>query len=668
MAYITFGKSGTRPYCVLTVTEQSQSIPNNTTTVSWSLVLVRPSYVSSSATKSWSVTINGKTYNGSGSIGGSGNKTLLSGTQNIPHNSDGTKTLSFGGQCQLDLTWSGTWIGTISGNGSMVLTKIPRYATVSQSLQAKTETSVSISWASDSTVDYIWYSTNNGSTWTGIDVADGFLGTYTIGGLSANTTYQIKTRVRRKDSQLTTDSTVLAVTTYAFPYANSTPNFMIGEKLTIGLFNPLGRTVTITLVGADNSQITVDTTNGTSITGYTGEVILDRLYASIPNSKSGTYKVSVGFGSHVTTTTGGTYTVNENVCSPSVGVVRYEDTNQTTIELTNNNQDIVQNHSIVNYTASNLTAQKSASVASCTVTVNGETYPMTISGSSATGGNAVIDSGTDVEAVVTLTDSRGLTASKTITVSMIAWSNPSAIITLNRQHNFYSETDITVDADYADINGNNQITITYQATEDTPQRSTVSGTLQDNVTSVIVLDNTYAWTVTVTLTDSLGGTATYNMLISRGMPIIYFDRLKSSVGINCFPANAKSLEIDGEVYLNSNQIADIVVDAGTSGDWTYRKYASGVVEAWCKAEVDSANITWNAYLSTGLVYGNTRISYPFNIANAVINATLDYAGGSVGWVSTANALDNTQTSVTMVRNGQTGTMRISLNVRGTEPS
>lgn len=668
MASITFGKSGTRPYCVLTVTEQSQSIPNNTTTVSWSLVLVRPYYVSSSATKSWSVTINGKTYNGSGSIGGSGNKTLLSGTQNIPHNSDGTKTLAFSGQCQLDLTWSGTWIGTISGNGSMVLTKIPRYATVSQSLQAKTETSVSISWASDSTVDYIWYSTNNGSTWTGIDVADGFLGTYTIGGLSANTTYQIKTRVRRKDSQLTTDSTVLAVTTYAFPYANSTPNFMIGEKLTIGLFNPLGRTVTITLVGADNSQITVDTTNGTSITGYTGEVILDRLYASIPNSKSGTYKVSVGFGSHVTTTTGGTYTVNENVCSPSVGVVRYEDTNQTTITLTNNNQDIVQNHSIVNYTASNLTAQKSASVASCTVTINAETYPMTISGSSATGGNAVIDSGTDVEAVVTLTDSRGLTATKTITVSMIAWSNPSAIITLNRQHNFYSETDITVDADYADINGNNQITITYQATEDTPQRSTVSGTLQDNVTSVIVLDNTYAWTVTVTLTDSLGGTASYNMFLSRGMPIIYFDRIKSSVGINCFPANAKSLEIDGEVYLNSNQISDIVVDAGTSGDWTYRKYASGIVEAWCKVEVDSSNITWNAYLSTGLVYGNTRISYPFNIANAVINATLDYAGGSVGWVSTANALDNTQTSVTMVRNGQTGTMRISLNVRGTEPS
>ena len=89
MATITFGQSGTRPYCTLTVTQQSQSAQNNTSTVSYVLTLVRPSAVTSSATKAWSVTINGTTYNGSGTIGGSGNKTLLSGTVTIPHNADG---------------------------------------------------------------------------------------------------------------------------------------------------------------------------------------------------------------------------------------------------------------------------------------------------------------------------------------------------------------------------------------------------------------------------------------------------------------------------------------------------------------------------------------------------------------------------------------------------
>ena len=138
MASITFGQSGNRPYCTLEVTEQSQSIANNTTTVQFVLTLIRPSNVVSSATKTWSVTINGTVYNGSGTIGGVGNKTLLSGTQIIPHNADGTKTISFSGKCQLDITWSGVQLGTISGNGSMTLTPIPRVATINQSLSAKT--------------------------------------------------------------------------------------------------------------------------------------------------------------------------------------------------------------------------------------------------------------------------------------------------------------------------------------------------------------------------------------------------------------------------------------------------------------------------------------------------------------------------------------------------
>ena len=187
----------------------------------------------------------------------------------------------------------------------------------------------------------------------------------------------------------------------------------------------------------------------------------------------------------------------------------------------------------------------------------------------------------------------------------------------------------------------------------------MSGSLQDDVTAVVNLNNEYAWTVSVTLTDSLGGTTTYNNLfISRGMPIIYFDRLKSSVGINCFPQNDKSLEINGD------KLEDFIVEQGTTSGWTWRKYASGVVEAWRKYTISSASITWSAYLSTGLVYGNTRVSYPFDISDAVINATLNYCGGSVGWVSTANALDDTQTSVTIVRNGTGGDVEINIQVRG----
>ena len=658
MATITFGQNGTRPYCTLTVSEQSQSTANNTTTVSYVLTLVRPYNVVSSATKSWSVTINGTIIRGSGSIGGSGNKTLLSGTQVIPHNADGTKTISFSGSCQLDINWNGTQLGTISGNGTMTLTPIPRYATVSQSLSAKTETSATIGWTSDATVDYIWYSTNNGSTWTGIDVADGTKGTYTISGLSANTTYQIKTRVRRKDNQLTTTSSALSVTTYAYPYASTMPNFTIGEKVTIGLYNPLGRTVQVSMLGADDSVIQTDTVNGTSISGWIIDSIVTKLYNSIPNSQSGTYKVKVVYGTQITTKTGGTYSVNANVCAPSIGSVAYQDTNSQTIALTGNNQDIVQNKSTLQYNASGLSALNGATISACSVLVNGETINLTVSGNSATGTGGVINSGQDIEAVFTVTDSRGLTGTKKVTLSMLDWTVPSAIVTLARQDNYYTETDLTVDARYSSINGNNAITISYQATKEGDSTPTVSGTVQDNVTSVVNLDNSYAWTVVITLTDSLGATATYTAYISRGMPIIYFDRLKSSVGINCFPQNDNSFEIDGE------PLEDFIVAQGTSGIWTYQKYASGIAECHGQFSIDSSNITWSAYLSTGLNYGNTRVPYPFNITDAIINATLNYCGGNVGWVSTANAYDNTQTSVTIVRNGNSGALTINIHVKG----
>lgn len=534
-----------RPYGVLTVTETATNAQNNTSTLSIKLVLKRPSAISSSATKTASCTINGTKYTWSGSVGGSGDKTLISKTQTVTHNSDGSKSINISASIALNITWGGVNLGTISNSGTMTLTKIPRYASANQILTSRTETAVTIKWTSDATVDYIWYSVNNGSSWAGINVADGTSGSYTISGLSADTTYQIKTRVRRKDSQLTTDSSAMSVTTYAFPYANSMPNFTIGSKLTIGLYNPLGRSVTVNILGDDNSQVSNDTTTGTSITGYAGSGVVNALYESIPDSKSGTYKVKVTYGSNITTKTGGTYTVNANVCAPSIGEVSYKDTSESVIDITGNDQDIVRNQSIVRYTASGLTAQKSATVKACSVTVNGNTYSLTVSGSSASGGNAKIDSGTNIDAVFTVTDSRGITATKTISVKMLDWKLPSAIITLQRQNNFYSETDITVDADYPSINGNNKITITYEATQDSDAKTAVSGTLENNVTSVIVLDNNYAWTVKVTLVDSFGGKSTYTTGISRGMPIIFFDRLKSSVGINCFPKEEKSLEVNG---------------------------------------------------------------------------------------------------------------------------
>ena len=111
----------------------SQSVANNTTTISWTLQLVAGSagQIISSASKAWSVTINGTKYSGTNSvaIGNNATKTLASGQVTIAHNADGSKAFSYSFSQTFDITFAGAWVGTASGSGSGTLNTIPRATT-----------------------------------------------------------------------------------------------------------------------------------------------------------------------------------------------------------------------------------------------------------------------------------------------------------------------------------------------------------------------------------------------------------------------------------------------------------------------------------------------------------------------------------------------------------
>lgn len=525
-------------------TSNGSAANSSTVTVKVTATKSSSSTANTYGTQETTANVGGTTQSASGSFTLAPSKTitLLNKTYTVKHNADGTKKVTISVNVGGNVMYA-------NGSATVTLDTIPRYATVAQSLSSRTETAATMAWTSDSTIDYIWYSINNGSTWTGINIADGKSGSYTISGLSPNTKYNIKTRVRRKDSQLTTDSAALAVTTYAYPYANSMPNFTVGNKLTLGFYNPLNRSITVNILGADGSQISNDTTTGTSISGYNGATVVNRLLASLPNANSGTYQVKVTYGSNVDTRTGGTYTIN-NAYAPSIGALSYADTNTAVTAITGNNQNIVRNQSTVQFTAQGLTALEDATISSCSVNVNGNIYNLTVSGSTATGGNVTIDSATDLSVIFTVTDSRGNSATKELSVTMLDWTLPTAIIELHRQNNYYSATDINVNADYASVDDKNTITIKtrYKKVSGSSYSSYV--TLQDSVTSTLTLDNLYEWDVQVLVSDRFGST-TYNLTVPLGMPIIYFDRLKNSVGINCFPQDNKSLEVNGNSLIKS---------------------------------------------------------------------------------------------------------------------
>lgn len=108
----------------------SQSVANNTTTISWNLVATTNSAGALyKKNRTWTVVIDGTTYTGSVnvSLDKSSSQSLANGTATIKHNADGSKSFAYSFSQQFELTLnSGKYLGTGSGSGSDTLTTIPR--------------------------------------------------------------------------------------------------------------------------------------------------------------------------------------------------------------------------------------------------------------------------------------------------------------------------------------------------------------------------------------------------------------------------------------------------------------------------------------------------------------------------------------------------------------
>ena len=337
-------------------------------------------------------------------------------------------------------------------------------------------------------------------------------------------------------------------------YPNNSPNFNIGDKITIYM-NRASASFTHTV------KINYGSTSYTIATGVTNSCTFDTstianaLYALIPNANTYSNNISV-------TTYNGSTVIGTKTCPYNAKVANanptfnatYLDSNSTTSGVTGNNQVIVRNKSTLRINVADAAALKSATLKTAKCVILGTTVTANISGTTATLNVGTINTSQNTTASVTVTDSRGNTTTKTLNIIVADWQAPSAIITLKRHDNYYSETDVNVDADYASVNGKNAITIQVRTQKQGESAWSAYQTLEDNITAVLTLDNDYAWNIQVLLTDSLGGSTTYNVPLSRGMPIIYFDRIKSSTGFNQFPQNEQSVEIDGRLFVNNEDI------------------------------------------------------------------------------------------------------------------
>lgn len=114
----------------------SFSTADNTSTIKWELIIKASSggRINSSASKDYTVIVNGKTYSGTNTIGVSSgeSKVIASGTQTIEHNADGSKSFSYSFTQEIAIDFSGSKIGTKSGSGTGTLDLIARKAEITE--------------------------------------------------------------------------------------------------------------------------------------------------------------------------------------------------------------------------------------------------------------------------------------------------------------------------------------------------------------------------------------------------------------------------------------------------------------------------------------------------------------------------------------------------------
>lgn len=293
---------------------------------------------------------------------------------------------------------------------------------------------------------------------------------------------------------------------------------------------------------------------------------LSSIYNAVKTAKTATLSFSLQtYDGSTLLGTSGVVNKSFNIDSsaPSIGNVTYKDSNSTTSAITANNQYIIRNKSTLEVTVTNLAAKNSATLSSITVAGGGVTQTRSLSGTSDLSEVftlGTVNQSSNFTLTVTLTDSRGFTATKSVTILVYDYNLPTAVISALRVDNYYTTTNVTVNATYASLGGHNTLSITGQYKKTSESSYSAAETITNNVTKAFSLDNAYEWNLKITVSDRLGSTV-YNLVIGRGLPIWFIDRLLSSVGINCFPEQNDSLEVNGlrvddKIYIGSQSLYD----------------------------------------------------------------------------------------------------------------
>lgn len=372
------------------------------------------------------------------------------------------------------------------------------------------------------------------------------------------------------------------------------------------------------------------------------------LYSATQNSKSInltakiiTYSGTDKIGESTTETS----TVYIKNADPTIGAISYADTNATTLAITKDSANVIQNFSTVNFTLTNLNAVKNATLKKITIDINGNTTSATLTGSSIATQDVdvgVLDVSSDITAEITITDSRGYTQTYNKKISALGYSTPSALIECNRKNNYYTETNLNVNATFSNLNGKNFLKVQYQtkATADTSYSDLTE--IENNTPTALELDNKKSWDVRVILSDRLS-TATYNLQVGKGIPLIFYDILNSSVGMNCFPSSKNAWVVNGY----SLGIKELT----TWDNGYYIKWADGRLDIY--GYIKTTQVTQTAWggLYTSKTFTLGDYPVPFIYRPSTVMSLQNYSDSNMAWLVAGGGASNTSLGNAQIAQG-----------------
>lgn len=555
----------------ITITQNSQSIANNTSSITVKCYVTTSGGSYNNYSPSGKCTINGTTYSFSHSIPANTKTLVYSKTVTVGHNTDGTKTVSASFTFNTEL-----YEGTIKASTSKKLTTIPRTTTPSLSASSvKPGGSITISMprASSSFDHTLTYSCGKSSG--------------TIGSnLGTSKTWTVPTSFITQNPNGNQTCTITCKT-----YSGST---YIGSKsvsFTVGYYGAstftlsggsVGSSVTASITRnysgfthqvywkftGQSSYTSASSSAGTSLT-WTPPA--STLYALIPSTTKGTLTVlvrtyygSTKIGSDATKTL--TLSVPSSIV-PSLTSVSVSEGNATVTSLIG---AYTQSKSKIKTTINGAKAGSGSSISAYSITVKdsaGKTLS-TINASSGTSGT-ITSSGT-ITITGKVTDKRGRTASKSVTVTMLAYTAPTISgVSVTRSTDTTALVKGTLSAKSLIVSSTEKNSIKYKIgykkiadtsyTYVTGTSASLSLALSKTISG---LDATSSYDVIVYGGDVFGYTSTYvPITISTAKVPFDFDVKNGKLGIGKINERG-SLDVKGHSYTGGNQYVDGLIYTG----------------------------------------------------------------------------------------------------------